>query len=154
MRRISLFVVVSLSWISMARTYHVRHSNDSVELYVDHDGTQFTDSNGKTLYKVKPLPKVPIFSMDFDIRDRGGRLVARVRERVMSVNCKSTVTYFDAVRGGGSSPRLASGSLDNWRPSRSVGKSTSYRETFRDICMILSGRVTGFSMPSPRRCPL
>jgi uncharacterized protein YxjI len=71
-----------------------------LELFVDWHGTQFTDMNGQTIYKVKPLPKVPIFSTDFNIHDASNnQIVARVRERVISAKYKWVIEYRDEETG-------------------------------------------------------
>lgn len=74
-------------------------SQTPLELYVDWHAAQLTDIDGQTTYKVKPLPKVPIFSADFNIHDASNQVVARVRERVISAKYKWIIEYRDEQNG-------------------------------------------------------
>jgi uncharacterized protein YxjI len=85
--------VLQGSLLAQDLTTAMEVSQAPLELYVDWHGTQFTDIDGQTVYKVKPLPKVPIFSTDFNIHDASNQIVARVRERVISAKYKWIIEY-------------------------------------------------------------
>jgi uncharacterized protein YxjI len=69
------------------------------DLYVDWNGVQFTNKQGETLYKAKPLAKVSIFTTDFDIKDAKNQVVAKVREKLMAMTHQWNIEFYDEFKG-------------------------------------------------------